>query len=89
MTIFNLDKFAKFLSISAFVMSNAVLFVYGNYLMLFRPTHKVIRHGFVYPFFGKGEEIFISATDYSIILISGAMLFLSVIATNRLYRPKR
>lgn len=81
-------KLAKFSSISLFVISLIVLVVYGNYLMVYRPNYKIIRDGFIYPFLGKGKDIYISMFDYSILFAFGFSLLISVIVTNRLYRKK-
>jgi len=81
-------RLSKFLSISLWIISSLVIGVYGNYLMLYRPNYKIPESGLVYPFPGKGPEIYISVVDYSVLLISALGLFLSVIVTNRLYKKK-
>ena len=79
---------AKALAISAFVASLSVIFIYGNYLMVYRPNVRVPEHGLIYPFVGKGDWIFISIQDYAVLILSAMALVVSMIAANRLYKAK-
>lgn len=83
-----LEKLGRFVSIFAFVMSSATIFVYGNYLMINRPNYKIVHRGFLYPFFGKGAPIYISISDYIVVIGAAAVLVLSMVTANWLYRKK-
>ena len=65
----------------------STMFVYGNYIMLYRPNHIVIERGFLYPFQGKDGLVYVSIYDYLILSISVIVLISSVFAANR-FRKK-
>ena len=75
-------KISKYISIFLFVCSLGSILIYGNYLMIYRPNIEVSSLGFIYPFFGKGMPIFISKSDYLVVIFSFILLIASMISAN-------
>ena len=60
-------------------VSGAIIFTYGNFLMLNRPNIKMFHEGFIYPMPGKGAVIYISSQDYLIIGLSVLGIIISLL----------
>lgn len=79
-------RILKILSIVVFVCASASIFIYGNFIMIHRPYAPIASLGYIYPFFGKGGAIYISKTDYAIMIGSVILLISSMFAANRFAR---
>lgn len=72
----------KRLFVTLFVCALASIFFYGNLLMVNRPRVKSESQGYIYEFFGKGGDVFISKFDYGVMIASAILLIFSMIAAN-------
>lgn len=83
-----LFKMGKIFSIILFIISMSGMFLYSNFLMIYRPNYKIPALGLVHPFVGKGHPIYISTSDY---LFVGMFLFgiiLSIIVINQTHKTR-
>ena len=82
-------KLSKSVFIAIFILSLAGLFIFVNFLMMHRPNYEIISQGLIYPFLGKGHNVFISSKDY--ILVAGLLgsLVVSMLSANYLNRTEK
>lgn len=79
----SLARRLKLRFIGLFAAASASLFIYGNFLMINRPRSVIASRGYLYPFFGKGGAIYVSALDYGIVIAAITLIIVSMIAANR------
>lgn len=68
--MFNLRMVYRSVVMSVFVVSGLIFLGYTNYIMVHRPNIPDVSHGLVYEFVGKGNPVYISTIDLSVVVAS-------------------